>query len=128
MSKSVSVNIMLMPLTFDILDVDKFQVVNLPELMAIIQDCFRLNRDGRQSPVQRKEYLLKGEALSKRQNKLINEIFTNGVDEVRKANAAIKKVKDATNQALKDIEKTADTIEQLGALVSALDDVIKLLV
>ena len=128
MSKSISVNVMLMPLTFDILDEDKFQVVNLPELMAIIQDCFRLNRDGRQSPVQRKEYLLKGEALSKRQNKLINEIFTNGVDEVRKANAAIKKVKDATNQALKDIEKTADTIEQLGALVNALDDVIKLLV
>lgn len=127
MNKNNLVSIYMMPATFNALELKPDQEVDLPTLMIIIQDCLRMNRDGRYTPEQRKGYLEKATKLTKQQNKLLGVYFKSGVDELKKANAAIKKVKDATNQALKDIEKTADTLEQLSALINSLTAVIGLI-
>jgi len=125
--KQVSVGANMMPVTFNASQLDPDQEVDLPKLMAIISDCHKMVRDDRYSEQERDSYLDKAHKLAKQRDRLLGEYFTKGIAELKKANAAIKKVKDATNQAIKDFKKTADTLEQIGALINALDDVIKLL-
>lgn len=113
--------------TFDIHLDDEYLELDLPHLMEVVSKCFKLNRDGRRSLEVRHQYLDEGERLQKKQDSLLNKYFVSGTDAVLAANKKIALTNKATTKALADLESDADTIEQLGALASALDKVLDII-
>lgn len=102
------------------------QYVDVDTLGSSISTCFRLARDGRYSESQRGSFYAKGVALREQWKVLLGEAFDAGTPDLVKANATIKAVNASLAETLRDINKAADTIQQLGTLVAQLTKLIEI--
>lgn len=102
------------------------QTVDGPGLAAAVSVCFRVARDGRYSEAERGAFYANGVMLREQMKVLLGDIFDEGTDDLVQANAMIKTVNAELGATLADINRAADTIEQLGALVAQLTKLVEL--
>ncbi|MEJ6789530.1 hypothetical protein BrevBR_08240 [Brevundimonas sp. BR2-1] len=102
------------------------QTVDGPGLAAAVSVCFRMARDGRYSSEARTAFYDSGVMLRDQMKILLAEVFNEGTDDLLEANALIKTVNADLAATLADVNRAADTIEQLGALVTQLTKLVEL--
>lgn len=100
--------------------------VDTTALSQIVKDAFLLSMDGRVSEGQQGALNAYGVALRAQLRELLGKIFDADADKLRRANTTITAVNAALKKAKADIDKVADTVEQLGKLVSQLDGLLKI--
>lgn len=110
-------------LSLDTLDVAA-HTVDTTQLAEIVKQVFLLSLDGRLSPGMRGNFNALGVQLREQLRKLLREVFEGDVEALRQANAEIGRINGDLKQAVEKIDRAADSIEQLGALVGALDKLI----
>lgn len=100
--------------------------VDTTALSEIVKDAFLLSMDGRVS--ESVQDLLNGHGIALRAQlrDLLGKIFQANTGKLTHANETITAVNVGLKKAKADIDKVADTIEQLGALVGQLDALLKI--
>lgn len=91
------------------------------QLAELVQTAFLLSLDGRLSTGTRGNLNALGVQLRNQLRELLAQVFEAGTTELVEANKAIDEINADLKVALRDINKVADLIENLGALVASLD-------
>ncbi len=93
---------------------------NAPRLAQIVERCFDYAMDGRVSPARRTRFLVAGKRLRGSLMNLIAARF-NDTEAIRAANARLEAVNAQLARQKGVLERTSQTLRDLGTLVSALD-------
>ncbi len=95
-------------------------------LTKIIEACFSLSMDGRLSAKDRRRFLALGKRLRGSLMNLLTAEFEQRTAAVEEANKMLRSINRRLKLEAKSLSNLADTIEQLGNLVSVVDGLIGL--